>query len=167
MANDAELDLVEVSPDAKPPVCKIISWSKFKYDLSKKKRSSSKGKSKEMKEMWFSPYIGKGDIDHKLKKVREFLKDKHPVKMTIRVKGRVHDEVVYDQLGKILKLIKGEYITESNPRREGRNLSIIILPPKSTKKKESDKSTSKTKKSTKNGEKSTKSTQKTSKSSKK
>lgn len=130
MAREKGLDLIEVAPSVRPPVCKILSWSKFKYDLSKKQRSSSKGKAKEMKEMWFSPYIGEGDINHKLKRVEEFLSKKHPVKLTIRVRGRVHNEVVTAQLEKILGLLEGKFETEEKPRREGRNLSIIIFPPK-------------------------------------
>jgi len=135
MAREKELDLVEVSPHSKPPVCKIMSWSKFKYELSKKRKGSSKGKAKAMKEMRFSPYIDDGDIEHKLKKVNEFLEDKHPVKLTIRVKGRVQYEVVSNQLKKILDLLEGKYETDQRPKREGRNLSIIIFPIKNASKK--------------------------------
>ncbi|MFC1780431.1 translation initiation factor IF-3 [Patescibacteria group bacterium] len=136
MAQDKELDLVEVAPNVKPPVCKILSWSKFKYELSKRQKGSSKGKAKEMKEMRFTPFTSGGDIDHKLKRVREFLSKKHPVKLTIRVKGRVLFDAVKAQLDKILKLLKGECELEGGPRKEGRNLSILILPSKSAPKKE-------------------------------
>lgn len=134
LARSRELDLVEVAPREKPPVCKIMSWSKFKYDLSKKRKVSSKGKSKELKEMWFSPYIGDGDIKHKLKKVKEFLGKKHPVKITIRVRGRVQKEAVTAQLDKITSLLDSEYETGGRPRQEGRNLALIIFPKKSTSK---------------------------------
>lgn len=138
LARSQGLDLVEVAPNERPPVCKIMSWSKFKYNLSKKRKGSDKGKSKDLKEMWFSPYISDGDTDHKLKKVREFLKKKHPVKLTIRVKGRVQKEVVTSQLEKVLKLMEGEFESEGRPRREGKNLSMIIFPKKSAKKKEQE-----------------------------
>lgn len=128
MAKKKELDLVEVAPNAKPPVCKIMSWSKFKYELSKKRKSSSKGKAKDMKEMWFTPYIDEGDIEHKLKRVREFLEDRHPVKLTVRVKGRVSKNLVRDQLKSILKRLEGECKMEGHMRREGRNMSAIVLP---------------------------------------
>jgi translation initiation factor IF-3 len=135
MAQEKELDLVEVAPKVKPPVCKILSWSKFKYELSKRQRGSSKGKAKEMKEMRFTPFTSGGDISHKLKRVREFLSKKHPVKLTIRVKGRVQFDAVKAQLDKILKLLEGECELEGSPRNEGRNLSILILPSKSAPKK--------------------------------
>lgn len=135
MAKEKELDLVEVSPNASPPVCKIMSWSKFKYDLSKKSKGSTRGKSRDLKEMWFSPYIDDGDIEHKLKKVRGFLSKKHPVKLTIRVKGRVQKEVITGQMEKILKKLEGEFETDEQSRKEGRNLSILILPKKSATKK--------------------------------
>lgn len=130
MAKEKDLDLVEVSPNARPPVCKIMSWSKFKYELSKKSKGSSKGKAKEQKEMWFSPYIDEGDIQHKVKKVKEFLQKKHPVKITIRVKGRVSREVIQEQLDNILNHLEGTFETDETPRREGRNLAIRILPKK-------------------------------------
>lgn len=134
LAQSKDLDLVEVAPKARPPVCKIMSWSKFKYDLSKKKKSSSKGKSKEIKEMWFTPYIGDGDLKHKLTKVEEFLQKNHPVKITIRVRGRVQKEAITSQLNKILKLLEDKSETDEKPRIAGRNLSILIFPKKSVSK---------------------------------
>ncbi len=131
MAREKDLDLVEVSPNSKPPVCKIMSWSKFKYELSKKRKSSSKGKSKDMKEMRFTPYISDGDIDHKLKRVEDFLTKKHPVKLTIIVRGRIQEQVVRSLLDKILKLLEGKYETDESPHHEGRNLAILIYPAKS------------------------------------
>ncbi len=130
MARDQDLDLVEVAPNERPPVCKIMSWSKFKYELSKKQKGSSKGKAKDEKEMWFSPYIDEGDIKHKIKKVKEFLKDGHPVKITIRVKGRVPQDVIKSQLRNILGYIKGEYDKDGRTRFEGRNVAVRIVPKK-------------------------------------
>ena len=138
MARDASLDLIEISPKAKPPVCKIMSWSKFKYNLSKKRKGSPKGKSKDMKEMRFTPYIGKGDIEHKRKKVEEFLEERHPVKITIFVRGRVNRDVVYGQMDTISALFKDNWETEEKPRKEGRNLSLIIFPKKKASKEEKD-----------------------------
>ena len=135
LARSRELDLVEVAPNTRPPVCKIMSWSKLKYDFSKKQRASSKGRAREMKEMWFSPYISDGDIQHKLRKVEEFLSKKHPVKLTIRVKGRVQREAITAQLEKILNLLEGKFETEEKPKKSGRNLSILIYPKKSEAKK--------------------------------
>jgi len=130
MARDLEFDLVEIAPKAKPPVCKIMSWSKYRYELSKKQKSSSKGRAKEQKEMRFSPFIDKGDIEHKLKKVREFLKKKHPVKITIRVKGRVQRDVITKQLDMIIGMLDDEYETNERPHFEGRNYALLIFPKK-------------------------------------
>lgn len=127
MAKLKGLDLIEIVPNVRPPVCKIMSWSKFKYRLSKKRKTSSKGKSKEMR---FSPYISSGDIEHKLKRVTEFLGKKYPVKLTVFVRKRVQNEVVYSLLEKILKLLEGKYETEEKPKREGKNLAINIFPKK-------------------------------------
>lgn len=138
LAYDKGLDLVEVAPNTKPPVCKILSWTKFKYELSKKSKGSSKGKAKERKEMWFSPYIDGGDMNHKLKRVREFLSKKHPVKLTVRVKGRVTREVTKAQLDKILLNLEGDYDANESPRWEGRNYSVTAYPKKSAKKKEGE-----------------------------
>lgn len=128
MAKERDLDLVEVAPNAHPPVCKIMSWSKFKYDLSKKKKSSSKSKNPELKEMRFSPSTAEGDINHKLKRVRYFLKNKHPVRLTIFVRGRIRREAVKEQMQNILNKLEGKYETDQNPRRRGRNLTITIFP---------------------------------------
>ena len=130
MAQEKGLDLIEVSPNTRPPVCKIMSWSKFKYNLSKKRKGSSKGKSKDMKEMRFSPYIGEGDINHKKRKVEEFLEERHPVKIIIFVRGRVNRDVIYGQMENISNLFRDKWEIEEKPRREGRNLSRIIFPKK-------------------------------------
>lgn len=130
MAKERELDLVEVAPKEHPPVCKIISWSKFRYDLSKKKKATIKRKSIELKEMRFSPFTDEGDKAHKLKRVTEFLSKKHPVKLTVRVKGRVHKEMVTSQLDSILEQLKGKYETDQTPVFQGRNLTITVFPTK-------------------------------------
>jgi len=136
IAREKELDLVEVAPNARPPVCRIMSWAKFRYELSKKSRGSSKGKAKERKEMWFSPYIGEGDLDHKLKRVREFFGKKHPVKLTVRVKGRVTKDVTRVQLEKVIEKLSGDFDLNESPRWEGRNYSVTVYPKKSAKKKD-------------------------------
>jgi translation initiation factor IF-3 len=130
LARSKGLDLIEVAPNEKPPVCKIMSWSKFKYDLSKRKKKSSRGKAKELKEMWFTPYISVGDREHKLSRVIEFLSKKHPVKITVRVKGRVQREVVTEQLNTIIKLLQGKFETSAQIKFEGRNLSTTLFPTK-------------------------------------
>lgn len=110
-----------------------MSWSKFRYEQSKKKKGTSKGKAKDLKEMRFSPFTGEADIAHKLKKIRGFLEKKHAVKLTIRVRGRVQYETTKNQLDHIISFLKDEYEMESHPRREGRNLSITVFPKKAKK----------------------------------
>lgn len=129
IAQERELDLIELSPNAKPPVAKIMSWSKFKYDQSKKKKES-KSKNIEQKEMWFKVFIEKGDLDHKLKRVKEFLAKKHPVKLTIRSKGRVSRENMLGLMDRIIEGLKEDAMYDSPPKYEGRNFAVIVKPVK-------------------------------------
>lgn len=130
--------MVEVSPQANPPVAKILEWSKFKYQLEKKMKES-KSKRVDQKEMWFKAYIDTGDLKHKVKKVTEFLAKKHPVKLTIRAKGRTDRSNMETLINKILVELEG-YIEEvvDKPKFEGRNLSIIVRPIKNLNKKKSN-----------------------------
>ena len=130
--------MVEVSPQANPPVAKILEWSKFKYQLEKKLKES-KSKRVDQKEMWFKAYIDTGDLKHKVKKVTEFLAKKHPVKLTIRAKGRTDRSNMETLINKILVELEG-YIEEvvDKPKFEGRNLSIIVRPIKNLNKKKSN-----------------------------
>lgn len=127
MAREKDLDLVEISPNANPPVAKIISWSKFKYELSKKKKES-KGKSIEQKEMWFSATIEKGDLDHKLGRIKEFLSKKHPVKITIKTRGRTPRERILEVMNRIIEELKDSIQYDNNAKFEGRNYIAIVRP---------------------------------------
>lgn len=128
-AQESELDLVVVSPNAKPPVAKIMPWSKFKYE-QEKKRKDSRGKNVTLKEMWFKSFIGDNDLNHKLKKVNEFLDKKHPVKLTIKAKGRVNRDQTKDLLERILEKLGDKIEYENKPKFQGRNLSLIVRPSK-------------------------------------
>ncbi|WKZ28495.1 MAG: translation initiation factor IF-3 [Candidatus Dojkabacteria bacterium] len=127
IARESELDLIEVSPTADPPVARIYDWSKFKYQ-QEKKRKENKGKAAEQKEMWFKSFIDKGDLNHKIKKVIEFLEKKHPVKLTIRGKGRVTSDHMYQVMDNILSELEGHIKYEERPKMYGRNLSLIVRP---------------------------------------
>ncbi|MBD3363067.1 translation initiation factor IF-3 [Candidatus Dojkabacteria bacterium] len=129
IAKSKELDLIEVAPNAKPPVAKLRSWSKFKYE-QEKKRKESKTKSSQLKEMWFKPFIGDADLKHKLKKVKEFIKDKDSVKLTIRKVGRVQNQHLRDLMKKILKKIEEYAEPQGHPKFHGRTLGIIVIPRK-------------------------------------
>lgn len=129
IARDKELDLIEVASKAKPPVAKIMSWSKFKYQ-QEKKRKENKGKGIEIKEMWFKSFIGDGDLEHKLKKVDEFLLKKHPVKITVKAKGRVARTQLESVLNKVLIKLEGKIEYDQPAKFYGRDLSLIVRPVK-------------------------------------
>jgi translation initiation factor IF-3 len=131
IARERELDLIEVASKAKPPVGKIMSWSKFKYQQDKK-RKENKGKGVEIKEMWFKSFIGDGDLAHKLTKVEEFLAKKHPVKITIKAKGRVAREQLESVLKKVLTNLEGKIEYDQPAKFYGRDLSLIVRPVKKT-----------------------------------
>lgn len=133
MAVERELDLVEVSPNAKPPVAKILSWSKLKYQINKKKKEG-RAKKVEQKEMWFKVFIDKGDLGHKLKKVREFLAKKHSVKLTIKAKGRVTRDHLSNLMKEILTDLAPDIVpVDESPKMQGRNMSLIVRPAPKTK----------------------------------
>ncbi len=127
LAQEKELDLIEVSSKSNPPVAKIMSWSKFKYQQEKKlKENNSKGT--EIKEMWFKSFIGEGDLTHKLKKVESFLAKRHPVKITIKAKGRVGREQLQAVLSNILAKLEGKIEYDQSQKFFGRDLSLIVRP---------------------------------------
>jgi translation initiation factor IF-3 len=130
IASSEGLDLIEVAPNAKPPVAKIYSWSKFKYQQEKKKKDS-KARIVEQKEMWFKTFIGEGDFKHKIDRVKEFLLKKHSVKLTIKGKSRVTQKLLRELLEKTI-LALGDSILEVTemPKFEGRNLVLIVRPNK-------------------------------------
>ncbi len=129
VAEEAGLDLVEISPDANPPVAKIINWGKFQYqkmkDLQKSKRSS---KVSELKQMRFGLKIGSGDLEIKLRKIRGFLADGHKVRLQVVYKGRemAHKEIGYALMDKIVDALGDEVIVEQKPQMAGRNLSVVL-----------------------------------------
>ena len=127
-AKEAELDVVEISPDADPPVAKIIDWGKYQYQKMKdQQRSRRANKAVDLKQMRFGLKIGAGDLDVKLRKVRGFLADGHKVKLQVVYKGRemAHKEIGYDLINKIIDQLE-EAVVEQKPQMAGRNLSVVI-----------------------------------------
>lgn len=128
-AEEAGVDLVEISPDANPPVVKIVDWGKFQYqkmkELQKNKKSS---KANELKQMRFGLKIGAGDLDIKLRKIRSFLAAGHKVRIQIFYRGRemAHKELGYEMIDKITALLEDDAVVEQKPQMAGRNLSIIV-----------------------------------------
>ena len=128
-AKEAELDLVEISPDADPPVAKIIDWGKYQYQKMKdQQRSRRANKAVDLKQMRFGLKIGAGDLDVKLRKVRGFLADGHKVKLQVVYKGRemAHKELGYELIDRVIASLEDEAILEQKPVMAGRNLSIVI-----------------------------------------
>lgn len=131
-AAEAGLDLVEVSPNAVPPVCKILDYGKYIYEQKKKIRDAKKNQTQiKLKEIRMQPKIEKHDLDFKTKHVTEFLEEGNKVKVTIRFRGRemAHTELGRDVLMKVLaKLDENEvgYVLDRPPQMEGRFMSMIL-----------------------------------------
>ena len=131
MAKEQELDLVEVAPQANPPVCKILDYGKYRFEQEKKLRDSKKNqKQRKLKEIRMQPKIGSGDLDFKSKHIQEFLTEGNKVKVTIRFRGRelAHTELGYDVLKEVLKRLNDEYVIEKQPAMEGRFMSMTLSP---------------------------------------
>ncbi|MDR1219994.1 MAG: translation initiation factor IF-3 [Treponema sp.] len=131
IARSLGLDLVEVAPQAAPPVVKILDYGKFKFENEKKVRDSKKKqKLLKLKEIRMQPKIDDHDMEFKSKHVKEFLAEGNKVKVTIRFRGRelAHTELGFGVMNDMLKRIEGEYIMDKPPAMEGRNMSMIISP---------------------------------------
>ena len=137
LAQDQQLDLVEISPTADPPVCKIIDYNKFLYDKKKKeKEMKAKSKTAEVKEIRFTPNTDDHDFDFKAKHAENFLKDGNKVKAYVQFKGRA---IQFQERGQLLLLKFAERLAEtgtleSMPKMEGRRM-LAMFAPKSQKKK--------------------------------
>lgn len=128
-AEDAGVDLVEISPNADPPVAKIVDWGKFQYQKMKELQKNRKSnKLSELKQMRLGLKIGANDLEIKLRKIREFLSSGHKVKILVVFKGRemAHKELGYDMIERIVQLLENEAILEQKPQMAGRNLSIVV-----------------------------------------
>lgn len=133
MANEQELDLVLINENGDPPVCKIIDYGKYKYSLEKKKKENAKKQVKsEIKEVKMSYKIDQHDFDVRLRNVQRFLSAGDRVKVVIQFKGREmqHKDLGRELLEKIYKPIESEATLESNPRIEGRSITMLVGPKK-------------------------------------
>ncbi len=128
-AEEAGLDLVEISAAASPPVVKIVDWGKFQYqkmkELQKNRKTNKQG---ELKQMRFGLKIGSGDLDIKLRKIRGFLAEGHKVRIQIFYRGRemAHKELGFEMIEKIITLLEDDAVLEQKPQMAGRNLSIVV-----------------------------------------
>jgi translation initiation factor IF-3 len=128
-AREAELDLVEISPDASPPVVKIIDWGKYNYQRTKQiKRNQKSSKTFDIKQIRVGLKISDHDLETKAKKVREFLEAGHKVKYVLRYKGRelAHRDVGFKLAEKIIASFNEEVLVDQAPVFAGRQLSFVI-----------------------------------------
>jgi len=138
-AQELQLDLVEISPNADPPVCRIIDYNKFLYDKKKKeKEMKAKSKASEVKEIRFTPNTDDHDFDFKSRHAEEFLKDGNKVKAYVQFKGRA---IQFKERGELLLLKFAERLAETGqpealPRLEGKRMFIMLAPKTQKKKKE-------------------------------
>ncbi len=133
MAQEQGLDLVEIQPNADPPVCRIMDFGKFRFDAQKKASAAKKRqKQVEIKELKFRPTTDVGDYTIKMKNLRRFLEEGDKVKITIRFRGRemAHQELGDQMIKKIAADIVDEAVVEQYPRMEGRLMVMMIAPKK-------------------------------------
>lgn len=129
IAQEAELDLVKIAPGAKPPVCKIIDYGKYKYELTRKeKEAKKKQKIVEVKEVRLSPNIDTNDLNTKVNNAKKFILKGNKVKVTLRFRGRemAHVQQSKHILDDFLKLVGDIAVIEKPAKLEGRNMSMVL-----------------------------------------
>lgn len=133
LAEEAKLDLVEIAPNAEPPVCRIMDYGKFRFEEGKKlQQAKKKQKQIQVKEIKFRPGTDIGDYKIKLRKLTEFLEEGDRVKVTLRFRGR---EMAHQELGlELLQRVKADLeelgVVEQEPRSEGRMMVMVMAPKK-------------------------------------
>jgi translation initiation factor IF-3 len=130
-ARSQDLDLVEVAPEANPPVCRIMDFGKYKYTQARRQKEARKKQTTILvKEVKMGPKTEKHDFDFKLKHVRRFLEEGHKAKVTVRFKGRemAHTELGWKMLQRMVEAVSDIANVENNPRMEGRMLHIMLSP---------------------------------------
>jgi len=131
LADNRGLDLVEITPNANPPVCKIMDYGKFKYEESIREKQQRKAqKATQVKEIKFHPGTDIGDINHKLRQIRGFLSDGNKVRLSLQFRGRenAHRDIGEDKISEVLEMLKDECTVEQAPKTDGRIHSCLIGP---------------------------------------
>ena len=131
LAMDANMDLVNVAPTAKPPVCRIMDYGKFRFEQSKKEKEARKNqKIINIKEIRFSPTIEDHDLNFKARNAQKFLQDGDKVKVTIRFRGREVDHVTFGEkaLGRFYDIVKDHCVVEKPAKLEGKNMTMVLAP---------------------------------------
>jgi translation initiation factor IF-3 len=126
-ANERDLDLVEVAPSAKPPVCKIMDYGKYKYQQSKKQ---TQRRASELKEIKLRPRIDKADLERKVGKLKEFLEAGHKTKVSMFFRGRERGrpDLGMEVFKKVIEMLEGKYNIEHEPRFMGNSIILVIAP---------------------------------------
>jgi len=133
MADNQGLDLVEITPNAVPPVCKIMDYGKFRYEESIRAKKARKSQTAmQVKEIKFHPGTDVGDLQHKLKQIREFLGEGNKVRLSLQFRGRenAHRDVGEDKIAEVLGMLKDECYVEQAPKTDGRVHFCLIGPPR-------------------------------------
>lgn len=128
-AAERDQDLAEISPNADPPVAKIIDWGKYQYQRTKQvQKNKRNAKASELKQMRFGLKIGEHDLDVKLKKVKRFLETGHKVKITVFYRGRemAHKELGFQLADKVIERFGDEIVVEQKPQLAGKQLHFVI-----------------------------------------
>lgn len=131
MSEETGVDLVEIAPNANPPVCRLMDFGKYKYEL-KKQQAAKKQKVQALKEIKFRPNIGDHDLDVKINHIKEFLDAGHKTRVRIFFRGR---EIVHPELGRnlaerVYERVKDKGSIDMNPKMEGKNLIMVLSPKK-------------------------------------
>lgn len=129
LAQEAELDLVKIAPGAKPPVCKIIDYGKYRYELARKeKEARKKQKTVELKEVRLSPNIDTNDLNTKMNAARKFISKGNKVKVTLRFRGRemAHVQASKHILDDFAEALADIAVVEKAPKLEGRNMGMVL-----------------------------------------
>jgi len=126
-AEEVGLDLVEIAPNVRPPVCKILNYSKFKYEQSKKEKDAKKSKSAQLKELRLTPRIEANDVMVKCKHARDFLEEGHKVQLVLKFKNRElsHKELGFDVMKQFLTNL-GDIGTSVGPKMNGNTLTCLL-----------------------------------------
>lgn len=130
IARQAGLDLVEVAPDERPPVCRIMDYGKFKYENKKKQAKSAKTHHVQVKEIRLRPKTGEHDINFKVKQARSFLGDRDKVKVTVMFRGRemAHVDRGREIMAGVIAALEDIAKVEKLPMMEGKNMTAVLTP---------------------------------------
>jgi translation initiation factor IF-3 len=130
-ARNAGLDLVEISPTARPPVCRIMDYGKYRYDQSKKEKQNKRNTAAtKVKEVQLHPSVGEHDYDVKLRNLKKFLGEGHRVKVALFFRGRenAHKELGFVLMNRVLADVREEGVVEQAPKLMGRNIQMVLNP---------------------------------------